>query len=138
MYNKQRYVYCYQLFQYFKHNNSTSSMRRQFEQSLPFPAQHALKNLGEGLREARLVRRMSMADMCERAFISRSTLHKIERGDPSVALGYYASVLFILQLHQGLAKLADLSSDELGLALTLEQLPKRIRKPRPPLPTTKD
>lgn len=104
-------------------------MRRQFEESLPFPAQHVLRNLGEGMRDARLLRRMSMADMCERAFISRSTLHKIERGDPSVALGYYVSVLFILQLHHRLAELADLSSDELGLTLALEKLPKRIRKP---------
>lgn len=104
-------------------------MRQQFEQSLPFPAQHALRSLGEGMRDARLLRRMSMADVCERAFISRSTLYKIERGDPSVALGYYVSVLFILQLHHRLADLADLRSDELGLSLALENLPKRIREP---------
>ena len=81
------------------------------------------------MRHARLMRRMSMASVCERAFISRSTLHKIERGDPSVALGYYVSVLFILQLHDRLADVADMRSDDLGLSLVLDNLPKRIREP---------
>jgi hypothetical protein len=68
--------------------------------------------------------------MAERAFITRVTLHKIERGDPTVSLGAYAVVLFILGLTQRIGELADARSDERGLQLEEEQLPKRIRLPR--------
>ena len=34
--------------------------------------------------------------MAERAFISRSTLVRVEKGDPGVSMGIYASVLFVL------------------------------------------
>ena len=103
-------------------------MRKSFDQSLPASARRALRKLGEDMRDARLVRQISMAEMCERSFVSRSTLHKIERGDVSVAIGYYASVLFILQLEGRLGEVADLFSDELGLQLMQEKLPQRIRK----------
>jgi len=36
--------------------------------------------------------------MAARAFITRTTLLKVERGDPGVSLGTYATVLFILGL----------------------------------------
>ena len=65
--------------------------------------------------------------MAERAFITRTTLQKVERGDPGVSLGIYAVVLFILGLTPRLAGLADARSDDLGLQLEEEHLPKRIR-----------
>ncbi len=71
-----------------------------------------------------------MAIMAERAFISRATLGRIERGDPSVALGIYATVLFVLGMTDRLAELADPGADRLGLMLEEEQLPKRVRIPR--------
>jgi hypothetical protein len=36
--------------------------------------------------------------MAERAFISRNTLGKVEKRDPGVSLGIYATVLFVLGL----------------------------------------
>lgn len=71
-----------------------------------------------------------MSIMAERAFISRKTLHRAERGDPSVSLGIYATVLFVLGLTDRLAELADPKSDRLGLILEEDQLPKRVHLPR--------
>ncbi len=68
--------------------------------------------------------------MAERAFISRTTLARVERGDSSVSLGIYATVLFVLGMTDRLAELADPKADRLGLALDEEQLPRRIRLPR--------
>jgi transcriptional regulator with XRE-family HTH domain len=68
--------------------------------------------------------------MAERARISRTTLTKVEKGDESVALGIYASVLHALGLVESLAKLADPISDEIGRAIDERSLPKRIRLPR--------
>ena len=71
-----------------------------------------------------------MSIMAERAFISRKTLRRAERGDPSVSLGIYATVLFVLGMTDRLAELADPKADRLGLMLEEDQLPKRVRLPR--------
>ena len=68
-----------------------------------------------------------MALMSERAGISRTTLSKVEKGDPSVALGIYASVLFVLGMTERLGELADSSNDLTGRRLEEENLPQRIR-----------
>ncbi len=98
---------------------------------LPLPVKRALAKLGADIRSARLRRRISTSIMAARAFVTRTTLLKVERGDPGVSLGTYATVLFILGLISKLEHLADARSDEVGLQLEEERLPKRIRHPRP-------
>ncbi len=98
--------------------------------ALPLPVKRALKTLGQDIRDARRRRRISTEILAERASISRSTLYKIEKGDPGVAIGSYATVLFALGLIDRLAALADAKADTVGLGLEEEHLPKRIRKPR--------
>ena len=71
-----------------------------------------------------------MTVMAERAFISRMTLGRAERGNPGVSLGIYATILFVLGMTERLAELADPRADRLGLMLEEEQLPKRVRLPR--------
>ena len=68
--------------------------------------------------------------MAERASISRTTLNKIEKGNLGVALGHYATVLFVLGMIERLADIADVRNDQLGLDLAEEFLPQRIRRPR--------
>ncbi len=51
-----------------------------------------------------------------------------EKGDPGVSVGTIATLLFILGLHDKLADLADVRHDEVGLDLTEELLPQRIRR----------
>jgi hypothetical protein len=104
--------------------------------ALPLPVRNALRKLGADLRDARLRRRISTVIMAQRALVARMTLHKVERGDPTVSMGTYATVLFVLGMTDRLAELADVRSDSLGLLLDEERLPKRIRsksrRPRPP------
>jgi hypothetical protein len=95
---------------------------------LPIPARRALHKLGQDVRDARLRRRLPSALLAERASISRTTLHKIELGQPGVSIGNYAAVLFSLGLIGRLAELADVRHDPTGLALAEEQLPKRVRR----------
>jgi len=63
-----------------------------------------LSALGQRLRFARLRRGMSGADMAEQACVSRSTVFKVETGDPGATLGTYFRVLNAL----GLARDIDL------------------------------
>ncbi len=79
------------------------------------------------MRDARRRRRLPMAVVADRAFTSRSTLQRIEEGDPAVSIGIYAAVLQALGLLDGLAKVADPVTDVVGQALADEALPKRIR-----------
>ncbi len=48
------------------------------------------------------------------------TLRRVERGDPSVSLGIYATVLFVLGLLPKLASVAAVEGDAVGLALDAE------------------
>lgn len=93
----------------------------------PLPLKRALKKLGQDLRSARKRRRIPMQLTADRAAISRITLSKIEKGDEGVSIGAYARVLFVLGMVSRLAELAAPSSDELGLELEAENLPKRVR-----------
>jgi hypothetical protein len=68
--------------------------------------------------------------MAERASMSRMTLNKLEKGEPGVSIGAYATVLFTLGLVDRLADLADASTDAVGLQVEEEHLPQRIRRPR--------
>jgi hypothetical protein len=70
---------------------------------------------------------MPMAYAADRALISRSTLHKIERGDPGVSLGAYATVLFGFGMIGRLEQLVDKRWDWIGLAQEEDRLPRRIR-----------
>jgi len=63
---------------------------------LPLPVRRALRKLGHDLRDARRRRRIPLTIAAQRASISRMTLIKIEKGDAGVALGLYATVLFVM------------------------------------------
>lgn len=93
----------------------------------PLPVHRTLRKFGHDLQNARKRRRIPAAILAERAGISRMTLFKIEKGDPSVSFGGYAGALFALGLIDRLGDLADNRHDVTGLGLDEEQLPQRIR-----------
>jgi transcriptional regulator with XRE-family HTH domain len=97
--------------------------------SIPFAAAQALRKLGRELALARRKRGISTSDMASRLSVSRDTLWRLERGDPTVALGTFATATFVLNLHDRLANLAAPASDEVGLGLDERRLPQRIRRP---------
>ena len=95
-------------------------------QTLLIPVKSGLRKLGSDIRDARLRRRIPSAVMAQRAFISRTTLVKVEKGDSGVGIGTYAAVLHALGMLDKLRDLASVKTDEIGLALEEERLPKRI------------
>jgi DNA-binding XRE family transcriptional regulator len=93
--------------------------------------------IGRDIRDARRRRRIPAAIAAQRASISRTTLVKIEKGDPGVAIAIYATVLFVLGLTDRVVDLAAPTNDPVGLQFEEENLPQRIRTPRRPK-STKD
>lgn len=105
---------------------------RRTAQIIPLPVSRLLHKLGRDIRDARRRRRIPVAIMAERASISRTTLSKVEKGDPGVSVGIYATVLFVLGLVERIGDLADAGTDAVGLQLEDDRLPKRIRQRRRP------
>jgi len=100
---------------------------------IPISLTRILSVMGEDIKLARLRRKLSASQVAERAGISRPTLWQIEQGLPSVSMGYYSMVLFVLGLENNLETLA--SNDETGRKLQDAQL---LTKKRSPKKTKKD
>ena len=97
---------------------------------LPIAVRRALATLGTDLQHARRRRRLTTMMVAERAHITRPTLLRVERGDPSVSLGVYATVLWVLGFGDRISRLAASETDAVGLSLEDERLPKRISSRR--------
>jgi transcriptional regulator with XRE-family HTH domain len=98
---------------------------------LPLPVRRACRKLGGDIRDARRRRRLTAAIVADRARIDPATLWRVERGVPSVSLGIYATVLFVLGMIDRVTDLAE--ADTVGRLLDDEHLPRRVRlaKPKP-------
>ncbi|WP_235883008.1 helix-turn-helix domain-containing protein [Rhizobium rhizophilum] len=77
----------------------------------------AFERLGQNVRNARLRRRITIADLAMRAGTSPSSIARLKRGDPGVAIGTLDDLLLVLGLLERLADLIDVRKDDLGLAL---------------------
>ena len=95
---------------------------------IPIRLQKILTQMGEDIKLARLRRKLTVGQVAERAGIARSTLWQIEQGMPSVSMGYYAMVMFVLGLENNFETLA--ANDEVGRKLQDAQLLIRKRAPK--------
>ena len=64
-----------------------------------------LGQLGENIKLARKRRKLSTEQVSERAGIHRANLFRIEKGDPSVAIGLYFNVFRVFNLQDDFLKL---------------------------------
>jgi len=110
----------------FNHN----MMARQLP-PLPLPVRRACRKLGGDIRDARRRRRLTVAIVADRARIDPATLWRVERGVPSVSLGIYATVMFVLGMIDRVSDLADADADAVGRLLDDERLPQRVRLANP-------
>lgn len=89
-----------------------------------------IARLGQDISRARRARRISTTEMAARMGVGRSTLHRLEQGDPGVSLNTLAMALSVLGLFDRLADLVDPASDQLGLMLAEKTLPRNISRRR--------
>ena len=85
--------------------------------------------MGEQIKLARLRRSLPAELVAERAGISRASLWKVEKGEPSVAIGIYAAVLHALN-HLDRNFLLVAKDDEMGRQLQDLHLITKKRAPR--------
>ncbi len=83
-------------------------MSTQRRQALIFPSKRKiLDRLGENITLAMKRRRITQDLMHRRTMISKPTLRKIMKGDPTVSLGHYVMVLGVLGLAEDLIHVAE-------------------------------
>jgi transcriptional regulator with XRE-family HTH domain len=85
-----------------------------------------LRQLGTYIRIARKRRRFTMKDIGERLNLSYQTIVRVEKGEPSVSMAAYMSVLWLLGLDSGVVAATHPDQDEAGKALEHSRLPQRV------------
>ncbi|MDO9595578.1 MAG: helix-turn-helix transcriptional regulator [Lutibacter sp.] len=91
-------------------------------------AKRILTEFGENIKLARLRRKLSAAQIAERANMSRTTLSGIEKGSESISIGSYLLVLQVLGLEKDLLNVAK--DDILGRKIQDAKLTVRERAPK--------
>lgn len=85
---------------------------------------NSLLSLAEQIRTQRKVLRVNATAVAESSGISRVTLHRIERGEPTVSMGAYMSVLAALGIKFGVDHQSPLNLTEfIPLRIQVEKYP---------------
>ncbi len=92
--------------------------------TLPPLAAQALRKLGENLALARVRREESQRVWAKRLGVSIPTLIRMEQGEASVAIGVYATALWLLGRVQALPELAEPKHDQGALELDVRRAAK--------------
>lgn len=96
--------------------------RKTFGKVMPRSVSQNMELMGEQIMLARKRRHLSMQDIADRATVTRLTVSKVEHGDPTVAMGIYARVLYALNLEEDIKLIA--ANDALGRDLQDAELKK--------------
>lgn len=103
-------------------------MKRDLSATTSSEVLRALVEIGNDIRVARTRRRQTAREMADRIGVSIPTWRRLERGDPSVSLGAFASSLWALGLLEKIGDSISPANDSLGAAIELARMPKRVRK----------
>ena len=96
-------------------------------EALPAQASSALARLGADLATARKRRKQSLRAWATRLQVSVPTLMRLEKGDPTVSMGVYATALWMINRHGALAQLADPKEDVAALEAEVQRASQRHR-----------
>jgi hypothetical protein len=95
---------------------------------LPPAATAALRKLGADLATARKRRKQPLRAWAVRLDVSVPTLMKMEKGDPAVSIGVYATALWIIGRHGALGLVADPKEDVAALENEVSAAAQRHRR----------
>jgi len=101
---------------------------------LPFEAEGILFNLAQRVVMTRRTLGLTQADLAAKAGVGLSTIVAIEKGAPTVQLGFWLNALWALDLLQPFADLTQLGLGTAGSALLEAQLPQRVRSRKRQMP----
>lgn len=88
----------------------------------------AARTIGEHVVSWRKLLGLTAEQVADRAGISRSTLRRLEHGDPSVGLDVFLNVVRVLGPLEDFVASLDPYETDLGRARADQTLPKRVRQ----------
>ncbi|MDR0273807.1 MAG: helix-turn-helix domain-containing protein [Burkholderiaceae bacterium] len=94
---------------------------------IPSSVERAIRKFGNDISLARRRRHISQASLAERMGASLSTVRRMEKGDARVPIHFFARALHVFGEIRALENLLDTASDDIGLTLMDQRLPKRVR-----------
>ena len=101
--------------------------------ALPPQVVYSMERLGENLKIARKRRKESLRSWASRLDVSVPTLQRMERGDPTVAMGTYATALWLIEKESVLYKHTEVDNDSYVLALEVQKaMARHTRQKRNP------
>ena len=101
---------------------------------MPAAALAPLRRLGEDLAIARKRRKEPRRLWAQRIGVSEPTLMRMERGDPSVAMGVYATALWLMGRAVALGEVAAPQHDQAALEEAVRTAQARAVRRRAPAP----
>lgn len=99
--------------------------------SMPSAVLSHLRLLGENLAIARKRRKEPLKSWAQRIGVSEPTLMRMEKGDPSVSMGVYATALWLIGRSQAVAELAAPEHDQGALEEVVRVAKARSVRKRP-------
>lgn len=104
-------------------------MRRNLKRLIPPDSLAVFAAIGAALKRARVARNFTLDAAAGRSGVSRASIARMERGDPSVAFGAYGAYLHLLGLFSQVAEACEPAQDALGEHLRAQQVRQRPRSP---------
>ena len=95
---------------------------------VPVKVRLAAKEIGENVSSWRRMLNISSEELAERVAVSRSTISRIENGDPSVSFATFLSFCRILGIFDTVMEATDPYETDLGRLRADQNLPQRIRR----------
>ena len=89
-----------------------------------------LRKLGADIAIARKRRRFTQQRLADGAGVNVATIRRLEKADAGVSLGVLAMVLLTLGESGRLGDLIDVAKDDIGLVISINALPQRVRTKR--------
>lgn len=97
---------------------------------VPMMIKRSAVQIGEHIASWRKLHVMSAQELADRAGISRTTLFRLEKGDPSVGLEAFLSVCRVIGVLDNLVDSIDPYESDLGRVRADWSLPQRVRSKR--------
>ena len=100
------------------------------KRALPFRTRQAAKDIGQSIRDWRRLQIITSDELADMAGVSRSTLSRLENGDPSVSLATLLNICNAFALIDRVIDAVDPYETDYGRARASQNLPQRVRRPK--------
>ena len=105
------------------------SKKNTLAQAPPYAVEQAIKRLGANLRTARLRRNLTIKDVADKIGTGPRAVSDAEQGKITTGIAAYTALLWTYDLLGPMERLADPTTDETGLAMSMRRERARAEKP---------